>query len=170
MIIPKLPIIPTPYKLLGILALCLGLFLYGYFKGVEITENAQAAKDRNDLLSIIEERDELEAKLAALEAKRQTKEVETRIVYRDIERKIEDATDNRICFTGESLSLWNEAIAGKSTVQAASGTPPPVPGAVGSATDEDVLRNAVTNFELAQRFRQRIIDIIEAHKVIHGDQ
>lgn len=166
----KIPVIPTPYKLLGILALCLGLFLYGYYKGVEITENAQAAKERNDLLVIIEERDELEAKLAELESKRQTKEVETRIVYRDIERKIEDATDNRVCFTGDSLSLWNEAIAGKSTMQKTTSAPSPVPGAVDSATDEEVLRNAVANFELAQRFRQQIIDIIDAHKVIHGEQ
>lgn len=170
MILPKLPVIPGPYKLLGAVVLCLAFFGYGYYKGVQITENKQAAKELEDLVKVQEERDSLEAELRTLESKRQENEVETRVVYRNIERKIDDATDDRICFTSDSLSLWNEAIAGKSTVPKDTAAPAQIPGAADSATDKDILQNAVANFEIAQRYRQQIIDIIEADKVIHGEK
>ena len=43
------------------------------------------------------------------------KEKEIQYVYRTLKDKIHALDDNRVCFTPESLSLWNSAIAGANT-------------------------------------------------------
>lgn len=77
---------------------------------------------------------------------KQAKEREIKIVYRDIYHKIHEQADDRICFTHDSLQLWNAAITG-----ADSNRTEPVGEATENAavvsTVEEVLTNAAENFE-----------------------
>jgi hypothetical protein len=89
------------------------------------------------------------------------------IVYRDLKRKVPDVTDDRICFAdGNAFSLWNSALTGNlpkattRTTQEATSTSP-------SITDEQVLTNAIENFEQAKAIRDQLnalIDWYEANK------
>lgn len=77
---------------------------------------------------------------------KQAKEQEIKIVYRDIKHEIREQADDRICFTHDSLQLWNAAITG-----ADSHRVEPVGEAAETAavvaTVEEVLTNAAENFE-----------------------
>lgn len=75
---------------------------------------------------------------------------ETRVVYRTIKEKVYEKNDTGICFDAESLSLWNDAIAG-----ADSHRSEPVRETRESdsaeryvANVEQVLSNAVDNIEI----------------------
>lgn len=87
----------------------------------------------------------------------QRAETKPRIIYRTIRERIPDATDGRVCFTHDSLRLWNSAIAGQEPVPE---NPTGISGRSGRvdsvATDEQILKNATDNFELCQKFRRRI--------------
>lgn len=77
---------------------------------------------------------------------KQAKEQEIKIVYRDIYHKIHDQADDRICFTHDSLQLWNAAISGADNHR----TEPARETAENAdvvATVEEVLTNAAENFE-----------------------
>ena len=74
------------------------------------------------------------------------KEKEIQYVYRTIKEQIHALDDSRVCFSPESLSLWNAAIAGTNTDSnrtEPAGTPKPVD----TASAEQVLSNAADNFE-----------------------
>lgn len=77
---------------------------------------------------------------------KQAKEQEIKIVYRDIYHKIHDQADDRICFTHDSLQLWNAAITGADNNRAQPAGETEENAAV-VATVEDVLTNAAENFE-----------------------
>ena len=72
------------------------------------------------------------------------KEKEIKYVYRDIRTENNTLDDNSVCFTAESLSLWNRAIAG-----ADSNRTEPVREAatVDTASAKEVIANAADNFE-----------------------
>lgn len=72
------------------------------------------------------------------------KEEVIKYVYRDIKDKISALDDNRVCFTAESLSLWNRSIAGANSDRTEpTGTPAPVD----TASVKEILNNASDNFE-----------------------
>jgi len=74
------------------------------------------------------------------------KEQEIKIVYRDIKHEIREQADDRICFTHDSLQLWNAAITGADSHRAEpAGTA--TENAAVVATVEEVLTNAAENFE-----------------------
>lgn len=77
---------------------------------------------------------------------KQAKEQEIKIVYRDIYHKIHEQADDRICFTHDSLQLWNAAITGADSNRAQPAGETAENAAV-VATVEDVLTNAAENFE-----------------------
>ena len=74
------------------------------------------------------------------------KEKEIQYVYRTLKDKIHALDDNRVCFTAESLSLWNSAIAGANSdshrAEPVGETP-----ATDTASAEEVLSSASDNFE-----------------------
>jgi uncharacterized membrane protein YciS (DUF1049 family) len=96
-------------------------------------------------------------------------QVKERIVYRTIREKIDETTDDRVCFSPESLSLWNRAIAGANPDKPEPVTVPrgvdPVETETEVATDTDVLKNAATNFETCNRNRDRQIALIDEIKI-----
>ena len=77
---------------------------------------------------------------------KQAKEQEIKIVYRDIYHKITEQNDNRICFTSDSLKLWNDSIAGADNNRTEPAGEAAKNAAV-VATVEEVLTNAAENFE-----------------------
>ena len=72
------------------------------------------------------------------------KEREIQYVYRDIKNKISNLDDNRVCFTAESLGLWNRAIAGADSNRA---EPAGTPASTDTASAKEVINNAADNFE-----------------------
>lgn len=165
-----IPAIPLPYKIIGLLTITVSVFAYGYHRGFLSSEKDNASANLKALETFNAQIKAKDAVLRELVKHSQTKQVEKEIVYQEIERKIEDATDDRVCFSHDSLSLWNDAISASVTVPKATAGTPQVSGATDSATDEEVLRNAVKNFKTCNKYREQIIDIIEADKRIHEDQ
>ena len=100
-----------------------------------------------------------------IEAK-QVKEQEIKIVYRDIYHKIREQADDRICFTHDSLQLWNAAITGADSNRTKPAGEATENAAV-IATVEEVLTNAAENFETCNSNSVKhnaLIDKIDALK------
>ena len=82
------------------------------------------------------------------------------IVYRDLKGKIKDVTDNRVCFAdNNALSLWNNALTGMpdSTTRVAKTTTTTST----AITDEQVITNAVENFEQSKQVRDQLNALID---------
>lgn len=95
------------------------------------------------------------------------KQVKERIVYRTIREKINESTTGNICFNPDSLSLWNDAIAGANNDKS---EPTTRPGAVeeNSATDEEILANATDNYETCNRNSDRQRALIKELNIYKG--
>jgi hypothetical protein len=103
-------------------------------------------------------------------AKFQNQQAEQAIVYRNLKRKVQNVTDDRICFAdGNALSVWNSALTGD--------VPKATPGTAKTttstdtfgATDTEVLTNVIENFEQAKQIRDQLnalIDWFETNKTI----
>jgi hypothetical protein len=109
----------------------------GYLAAQQLEEGIELSTEGNQISDrIIEQRD--------------AAEVEERVVYRTIEKRINDEATDRVCFSPNALSLWNDAIAG-----ADSHRPEPEAQAAGDgapgASEKDILRNAAENFERCNR-------------------
>jgi len=95
-------------------------------------------------------------------SKFQQQQAEQVIVYRDLKRKVKDVTDNRVCFAdNNALSLWNAALADlpntpTGTTKTSTST--------NTVTDEQVLTNAVENFEQAKQIRDQLNALIQWHE------
>ena len=89
-------------------------------------------------------------------------EAEQVIIYRDIKKEIPNVTDNRICFADtNALSLWNQAITG--VPETPTGATDETAGA-DTATDKEVLENAVENFEQYTKARNQLNKLIDFHE------
>lgn len=90
----------------------------------------------------------------------QNQQTQQVLVYRDIKRKVNDVTDNRICFAdSNALSVWNSALTG--TVPKASPGTTKTTARTDTATDEQVLTNVVENFEQAKQIRDQLNALID---------
>ena len=74
------------------------------------------------------------------------KQREIQYVYRTLKDKIHDLDDNRVCFTAESLSLWNRNITGSNT-DSDRAESAGAPASTDTASAKEVLLNASDNFE-----------------------
>lgn len=98
-------------------------------------------------------------------------EQKTRGVYRAIHERIHDAPPNdRVCFTPESLQLWNSAITASLPVRQEPAGTPGKDGAVEGeeATASDILENAATNFEICNTNAIHHNALIDAVNAIEG--
>ena len=92
-------------------------------------------------------------------AKFQNQQAAQTIVYRDLKRKVQDVTDNRICFAdNNALQLWNDALAGMpnsttGTAKTATSTD--------TVTDTAILINAIENFEQSKQVRDQLNALID---------
>lgn len=93
-------------------------------------------------------------------AKFQNQQAAQTIVYRDLKRKVQDVTDNRICFAdNNALQLWNDALTGMPNTT--TGTAKTTTSTSTSVTDEQVLANAIENFEQAKTMRDQLNALID---------
>lgn len=91
----------------------------------------------------------------------QTQQAAQAIVYRDLKRKVSDVTDNRVCFAdSNALSLWNSSLTGN-LPKAATRTTQETASASTAITDEQVLTNAIENFEQAKAIRDQLNALID---------
>lgn len=152
----------TQYKL----AIMVGAIVASFFMGWKVhswktdaaekarIEEQLALKDAYDLLS------------REVVKKYNEKEATTSIEYRYIKRKIDDVTDNRICFAdNNALQLWNNAVSGVST--APPGTTE-TPSGTDTATDKEVLENAIENFEQYKRARDQLNSLIDWYELVYN--
>ena len=90
----------------------------------------------------------------------QNQQTQQVVVYRNLKRKINDVTDNRICFAdGNALSVWNSALTGdvpKTTTGTTQTTT-----STDTVTDEQVLTNVIENFEQAKQIRDQLNALID---------
>lgn len=97
----------------------------------------------------------------------QSKQVEQIVIYRNIKKEIPNVTDNRICFAdAHALSMWNNALNGvpsttAGTIEASSAT--------NTATDREVIANAVENFEQYTQVRNQLNALIDWHLNINKE-
>ena len=92
----------------------------------------------------------------------QTQQAKQVIVYRDLKGKIDDVTDNRICFANsDALSVWNAALTGVPTTS--TGTTQTTTG-TDTATDKELLANVIENFEQAKQIRDQLNALIDWHE------
>jgi protein-arginine kinase activator protein McsA len=90
----------------------------------------------------------------------QNQQAEQAIVYRNLKRKIQDVTDDRICFAdGNALSVWNSALTGDVPKAATRTTKETT--STDTVTDEQVLTNVVENFEQAKSIRDQLNALID---------
>lgn len=90
----------------------------------------------------------------------QNQQAEQAIVYRNLKRKINDVTDDRICFAdGNALSVWNSALTGDVPKAATRTTKETT--STDTVTDEQVLTNVVENFEQAKSIRDQLNALID---------
>jgi hypothetical protein len=127
----------------GLIAiLVLGAFVGGWtVHGWKTDASAARSIDRD-----LQTSQTLNAQSEEIIETKQAKETEIKIVYRDIYHKIHEQADDRICFTHDSLQLWNAAITGADNNRAEPNGETTENAAV-VATVEEVLTNAAENFE-----------------------
>ena len=158
--------IPLP---LNIKAIAIGLVLLATFVAGWTTNgwrhDAQLKKALQETIALQKAYDDYAREVAA---KFQNQQAEQLVVYRNLKRKVQDVTDNRICFAdSNALSVWNSALTGtvpKATTGAAKA---PTSTDTFGATDTEVLTNVIENFEQAKQIRDQLnalIDWYEAQK------
>ena len=150
--------IPLP---LNIKAIVVGVVLLATFVAGWTTNgwrhDAQLKKALQETIALQKAYDDYAREVAT---KFQNQQAEQAIVYRNLKRKINDVTDNRICFAdGNALSVWNSALTGD-VPKATTGTTKEATS-TDTATDEQVLTNVVENFEQAKQIRDQLNALID---------
>ncbi len=156
-------------KALLLLALMLAAFsagwqVHGWKNDAELTRSiARAEKTRSGLIT----------KGEKIVENLQTQEKEIRYVYKTIYQKIRDTHDDRVCFTHESLSLWNEAIAGENRNRTNTDAAPSAADTAENqtlvATVEQVLDNAAQNFEVCNSNAAKHNALIDKLETLKGN-
>lgn len=151
-----MPILPLNVKLILIggavfVAFCTGWTVHGW------KYDANLKKALQDTIELQQAYDRYAREIAT---KFQNQQAEQIIVYRNLKGKVKDVTDNRICFNdSNALSVWNSALTGnlpKAPTRTTEKTT-----ATDTATNEQVLTNAVENFEQAKQIRDQLNALID---------
>lgn len=110
---------------------------------------------------------------------KQDKQAQVKIIYRTIREKINDQNDQRVCFTAESLQLWNAAIGANTDIYRrepageaeTADTAERQQGKTGQdlvATVEETLTNATDNFEICTDNSVKHLALIERMRSLQG--
>jgi hypothetical protein len=150
--------IPLP---LNIKAIAIGVVLLATFVAGWTTNgwrhDAQLKKALQETIELQKAYDDYAREVAT---KFQNQQAEQAIVYRNLKRKINDVTDNRICFAdSDALSVWNSALTGD-LPKASTGTAE-TPASTNTVTDTEVLTNVIENFEQAKQIRDQLNALID---------
>lgn len=146
------------YKLI-LIAVAIAL---AFSMGWKVNSWRYDAIEKDRLEQIAELKDKAEQVGRELVKAQQVKQAEQVIVYRTIKKEIPNVTDNRICFAdANALSLWNNALNGMS--KAATGTTE-TSSSTNTATDRQIITNAIDNFEQYKQVRNQLNALIDWHE------
>jgi hypothetical protein len=146
-------------------ALIVGAVLLAFTTGWTVHGWKYDANLKDALQEKIELQEVYDKRARELTAKFDKQQAEQVIVYRDIKRKVPNVTDNRICFNdSDALSVWNSALTGD-VPKAAAGTAK-APTNANTATNTEVLTNAVENFEQAKQIRDQLNALIDWYESV----
>ncbi len=92
-----------------------------------------------------------------------------------IREKINDQNDNRICFTSESIKLWNDAISGENSHRSEPVAKIDTAGSANNGKDnaevvasvKQVLTNASENYQICNENaikHDALVDVLEVYK------
>ena len=146
-----MPILPLNVRILLIAgaiftAFCTGWTVHGWKYDADLKEALQETID-------LQQAYDRYAREVAV--KFETQQAEQVIKYRTLKGKVKDVTDNRICFAdSNALSVWNSALTGD-LPKAPTGTTE-TPSSTDTATNQEVLANAVENYEQYKQARDQI--------------
>lgn len=164
-------------KLIATATLCVAFFIAGW-----VTHGWKKDAAVTHTIAKQEKTRESDEKLQGDIVKdQQEQQVIVRTVYKTIREKIYDQNDQSVCFTAESLSMWNSAIgantdlyrrkpAGETeTTDTAQGDQEGNPGEDIIATVEDTLINATDNFETCTDNSVKHLALIERVRSLQGN-
>ncbi len=132
------------YALTAALALAIG-----FTCGWQVQGWKKDAKQARGITKAEKTAQKLNTESVKIETKKQEQLQQTRIVYRTIRERINDAPDHRVCFDDNAVRLWNDAIAGADLYR-------PEPAGAARETDTtqfveatttEILNNAANNYE-----------------------
>ncbi|MDT7849904.1 hypothetical protein Q9292_09800 [Methylophilus sp. VKM B-3414] len=162
-------------KLIAIAALCIASFATGW--------RVHGWKTKADLTHTIAKAEKTrqsdEGQQANIVTDKQDAQAEVKIIYRTIREKIHDQNDQSVCFTAESLQLWNAAIGANTDLHRrkpageaeAADTAERQQGQTGRdlvATVTDTLTNATDNFEICTDNSVKHLALIERVRSLQG--
>lgn len=157
------------------LLIAIGLLLAGFATGWQVHGWKYDAAESNQIKQDIKQGAKIAEESAPIITKRDEAKDNTVIVYRTIKERINAEPDNRVCFTNDSLSMWNDAIAGADSDRSKPAEKADTVEA--TATVREVLNNAADNFEtcnLNSLDHNALIDKVESLKgkmcVCNGSQ
>lgn len=154
-----LNVIPKPYLIGFAVFLLASTHITAYYKGYQSRDNkakVELAKQAKAKLEAIAAYDLISRELVKAY---QQKQVETKIVYRTIKEKVKDETTGSVCFNDSASRLWDSALQGvlpETTPRVAEKT-------TSTYTDEQILTNAIENFELYKDCREQLNALIDWH-------
>lgn len=131
-------------------AITAGLALViGFTSGWQVQGWRKDAREAHGITQAQKTAQKLTVESAKIETKKQEQLQQTKIVYRTIRERINDAPDHRVCFDDNAVRVWNDAIAGAYLYR------PEPAGSAGEndatetveATTADILNNAANNYE-----------------------
>lgn len=153
----------TQYKLVIAVVMIVASFCMGW----KVNDWRHDAIEKERIEQIAKLKDESDKLGRELVTALQSKQVEQIVIYRNIKKEIPNVTDNRICFAdAHALSMWNNALNGvpsttAGTIEASSAT--------NTATDREVIANAVENFEQYTQVRNQLNALIDWHLNINKE-
>ena len=153
----------TQYKL----AIAVVMIVASFCMGWKVNGWRQDAIEKERIEQIAKLKDESDKLGRELVTALQSKQAEQVVIYRNIKKEIPNVTDNRICFADtNALSMWNNALNGvpkttAGTIEATSAT--------NTATDREVITNAVENFEQYTQVRNQLNALIDWHLNINKE-
>lgn len=133
----------------------------GFGGGWMVNDWKHDAADKIQAEAYVTELEKRDQENRALTKKYQEAQASTKIVYRTIEKRVKDETSNRACLDAGAVSVWNAAVWG--LPQAATGTVE-ASSRPDTATDREVLGNAVENMAQYKECRDQLNALIDWHE------
>lgn len=139
-----------------LVAFCFGWSVHGWKFDAELKRQADAA---------LEQKAQYEELARGLVKRYQEAEAAQKVVYRNIKEKIYVETTGTVCLGPGAVGLWNDALGG--VPDSSAGTAETTPAAGKAATDRDLVKNAVENFQQYTECRAQLNALIEWYNVVY---
>lgn len=146
--------------MIQLLAIIAASLLIGFGCGWTVNGWKHDAADKIQAEAYVMELEKRDQENRVLTKKYQETQASTKIVYRTIEKRVKDETSNRACLDVGAVGVWNSALWGLPTAPARVAE---APGKPDTATDREVLGNAVENMAQYKECRDQLNALIDWH-------